>query len=96
MVEETQVRLFQETAWEMTPEQAAAAARAHILDAIRMEFGTYEMISETPEAQVDEDAVTLSLHVVVLADIGKQVPYEASGEEKNAGEAAQEAYALQP
>lgn len=92
-IEETQVRLSRETAWEMTPEQAAAAARSHILDTIRMQFSTYELLSETPDVQINEDSVTLSLQVTLLADIGEQTSYTPpSGQAETPQE---EAYAPQ-
>lgn len=75
MIEETQVRTREMTSWELTPQQAASIARARILDAVRMEFGSYTLLEETPEAKTTDDAVTLSLHVTLLADIGEQVPY---------------------
>lgn len=60
----------------MTPGLAEDIARSRILDAIRAEFGDYELLEETPSAEEADGAVTLTLRVRMLADIGKMVPYE--------------------
>ena len=62
--------------FDLTPGLAEDIARSRILDAIRAEFGDYELLEETPSAEEADGAVTLTLRVRMLADIGKMVPYE--------------------
>ena len=65
--------------FDLTPGLAEDIARSRILDAIRAEFGDYELLEETPSAEEADGAVTLTLRVRMLADIGKMVPYEGGG-----------------
>ena len=43
--------------------------------------GNYELREETPSAEEADGAVTLTLRVRMLADIGKMVPYEGEAME---------------
>lgn len=67
--------------FDLTPGLAEDIARSRILDAIRAEFGDYELLEETPSAKEADGAVTLTLRVRMLADIGKMVPYEGEAME---------------
>ena len=81
LVEETQVRQAAAVPFDLTPGLAEDIARSRILDAIRAEFGDYELLEETPSAKEADGAVTLTLRVRMLADIGKMVPYEGEAME---------------
>lgn len=81
LVEETQVRQAAAVPFDLTPGLAEDIARSRILDAIRAEFGDYELLEETPSAEEADGAVTLTLRVRMLADIGKMVPYEGEAME---------------
>lgn len=74
LVEETQVRQAAAVPFDLTPGLAEDIARSRILDAIRAEFGDYELLEETPSAEEADGAVTLTLRVRMLADIGKWCP----------------------
>ena len=80
-VGETQVRQAAAVPFDLTPGLAEDIARSRILDAIRAEFGDYELLEETPSAEEADGAVTLTLRVRMLADIGKMVPYEGEAME---------------
>ena len=81
LVEETQVRQAAAVPFDLTPGLAEDIARSRILDAIRAEFGDYELLEETPSAEEADGAVTVTLRVRMLADIGKMVPYEGEAME---------------
>ena len=81
LVEETQVRQAAAVPFDLAPGLAEDIARSRILDAIRAEFGDYELLEETPSAEEADGAVTLTLRVRMLADIGKMVPYEGEAME---------------
>ena len=77
--------LLIQVTYTMRPGQRDAFVRkireSGILDAIRAEFGDYELLEETPSAEEADGAVTLTLRVRMLADIGKMVPYEGEAME---------------
>lgn len=83
LVEELQVRGMERTAWTLAPELARDMARSRILDAIRVEFGAYELLEEAPSVEQADGKLTLSLRVRFLANIGKMVPHEEKAPEES-------------
>lgn len=75
LVEETQVRAATAVPFDLAPGLAQEIARSRILDVIRAEFGDYELLEETPSVEAADEAVTLTLRVRMLTNIGKMVPY---------------------
>ncbi len=74
LIEELQVRETRETQWTLTPGQAQAIARSRVLDTLRAQFGKYEILEEHAEVRQEGDALTLTLRLRLLANIGQMTP----------------------